>query len=137
MSGPGLKARPPRSDPIEVPPVYSPRRLSGAVALVSPLVLALGSLATAQAGETCEVPSGPVALVILSSGSKVLEYARALKGTVVRHDARTVIFRDGRVITADIEAAGHHLNDLGWGARRIDVVASFPAQRARPRRARG
>ena len=104
------------------------------MALVSPLVLALGSFATAHAGETCEVPSVPVALIILSSGSKVLEYARALKGTVVRHDAMTVIFHDGRVITADIEAAGRHLNALGWGARRINVVASFPAPRARPRR---
>ena len=120
-----------------MPPVHSPRRLSGALALVPSLVLALGSFATAHAGETCEVPSGPVALIILTSGSKVLEYARTLKGTVALHDAKTVIFHDGRVITADVEAAGRHLNDLGWGARRIDVVASFPAQRARPRRARG
>ncbi len=132
--GPGLKARPPRPDPIEVPPVRSPQRLSGALALVPALVLALGSFTTARAGETCEVSSGPVALIILSSGPKVLAYARTLKGTVARHDAKTVIFHDGRVITADIEAAGRHLNDLGWGARRINVVASFLAPRARPRR---
>ncbi len=43
----------------------------------------------------------------------------------------------GRVITADVDAAGEHLNALGWGGRRIDVAVSFPAQRARPRRARG
>jgi hypothetical protein len=85
----------------------------------------------------CEVSSGPVALIILSSGPKVLEYARALKGTVVLRDAKTVIFRDGRGITADAEAAGRHLNALGWGARRIEIVASFQGRRARPRRARG
>ena len=132
--GLGLKARPPRPDPIEVTLVYSPLRLSGALALVPALVLALGSFSTAHAGETCEVPSGPVALIILSSGPKVLAYARTLKGTVARRDAKTVIFHDGRVVTADVEAAGRHLNDLGWGARSINVVASFPAARARPRR---
>jgi len=132
-----LKVRPPRPDPIEVPPVRSPRRLSGALALVPPLVLALGSFATAHAGETCEVSSGPVALLILSSSSKVFEYARTVKGTVALSDAKTVIFHDGRVITADVEAAGRHLNDLGWGARRIEIVASFQVRNARPPRTRG
>ena len=115
-------------------PIRSPQRFSGALAFVPPLVLALGSFTTAHAGETCQAPSGPVALIILSSGPKVLAYAWTLKGTVARHDAKTVIFHDGRVITADIEAAGRHLNDLGWGGRRIDVVASFSGSRARPRR---
>ena len=100
-----------------------------------PLVLALGPFANAHAGETCEVPSsGPVSLIILASGSKVHTYAGTLKGTVVRKDAKTVIFLDGRVITADVAAAGRHLNAMGWGARSINVVASFPAARARPRR---
>jgi len=118
-----------------VPPVRSPQRILGALALVSPLVLALGSFTSAHAGQVCEVPSGsgPVALIILASGTKVHAYARTLKGTVARRDAETVIFHDGRVITADIETAGRHLNDLGWGARGIKVVASFPAPRARPR----
>ncbi len=89
----------------------------------------------AHAGEVCNVPSnGPVSLIILSSGTKVQTYARALKGTVVRQDAKTVIFLDGRVITADVEAAGRLLNDLGWGGRSINVMASFPSARARPRR---
>jgi hypothetical protein len=132
--GPGLKARPPRPDPIEVLPVRSPQRLSGALALISSLALALVSFTSAHAGQVCEVPSssGPVSLIILASGTKVHAYARALKGTVARRDAETVIFHDGRVITADIEAAGRHLNALGWGSRGIDVVASFPAPRARP-----
>ena len=116
-----------------MPPVRSLRHLAGALALVPPLILALGSFATARADDTCEVPSGPVSLIILASGAKVHAYARTQKGTVARRDAETVIYHDGRVITADIEAAGRHLNDLGWGARGIKVVASFPAPRARPR----
>ncbi len=100
------------------------------------LALALVSFTSAHAGQVCEVPSssGPLSLIILASGSKVHAYAKTLKGTVARRDAETVIFHDGRVITSDIEAAGRHLNDLGWGGRRIDVVASFSAPRARPRR---
>ena len=121
-----------------MPPLRSPRRLSRALALVLPVVLAQGSFATARAGEVCEVPAnGPVALIILASGPKVHTYARKQKGAVIRRDAKTVIFNDGRVITADIEAAGRHLNDLGWGARPIEIVASFQNRRARPRRARG
>ena len=118
-----------------MPPVHLPRCLSGPLTLVLALALALSSFATAHAGEVCEVPpsSGPVALVILASGHKVLAYARTLKGAVALRDAETVIFGDGRVITADVEAAGRHLNALGWGARRVDVVASFPAARPRPR----
>lgn len=104
-------------------------------------MLTLGSFATAHAGEICvapgAAPSGPVSLIILSSGHKVLEYARAQKGNVALADAKTVIFQDGRVITADVEAAGRHLNELGWGGRPINVVASFAAPRARPRGRRG
>ena len=120
-----------------MPPAHSPQRLSGALALVSAFVLALGSFTSAHAGQVCEVPSssGPVSLIILASGSKVHAYAKTLKGTVARRDAETVIFHDGRVITANIEAASRHLNDLGWGSRGISVVASFPAPRAR--RSRG
>jgi hypothetical protein len=122
-----------------MPPFRSPQRFSGALALVSCLVMTLGSVTTAYAGEVCEVPSssGPVSLIVLASGSKVHAYARTLKGTVARRDAETVIFHDGRVITANIEAAGRHLNDLGWGSRGITVVASFPAPRARPSRGWG
>ncbi len=113
-------------------------RAPRAAALAPILVFALGAPASARAGEICEVPSaGPVALVVLASEAKVKAYARTQKGTVIRRDAKTVVFLDGRVITSDIEAAGRHLNALGWGARRIDVVASFAAPRARPRRSRG
>ncbi len=104
-----------------------------------PLVLVLGPFANAHAGETCEVPGGgggggSVSLIILASSSKVHAYARTLKGTVARQDKKTVIMRDGRVITSDVEAAGRMLNDIGWGGRSVNVMASFPAARARPRR---
>jgi hypothetical protein len=96
-------------------------------------VLTLGSFAAAQAGQVCEVSTGPVSLIVLASGAKVHAYARTLTGTVARHDAETVIFHDGRVITADIAAAGRHLAALGWGSRDVKVVASFPPAKARPR----
>jgi hypothetical protein len=89
-----------------------------------------------EAGEAvCRLPpSAPVSLVILQSGQKVRELAASVRDAqVVRHDAETVIFDDGRVITADVSAAGEHLNALGWGARRIDVAVSFPRRRALPR----
>jgi hypothetical protein len=76
-----------------------------------------------------------VALIILASDSKVHAYARTQQGTVILRDANTVIFHEGRVITSDIEAASRHLNNLGWGGRSINVVASFP--RAKARRSRG
>ncbi len=133
--GPRLKVWPPRPDPVEVQPIRSPRSPSGALALALPLVLVLGSFANALAGETCEVPSsGSVSLIILSSSSKVHAYARTLKGAVARQDKKTVIMRDGRVITSDVEAAGRMLNEIGWGGRSVNVMASFPAARARPRR---
>jgi len=110
-------------------PVLAPRQLSTTLALA----LTLGSFATARAGQVCEVSTGPVSLIVLASGAKVQAYARTQQGTVARRDAETVIFHDGRVITADIAAAGRHLDALGWGSRDIRVVASFPPAKARPR----
>jgi hypothetical protein len=75
--------------------------------------------------------------MILQSSQKVRELTQALDGTVIRQEAKTVIFQDGRVITADVEAAGRLINELGWANRRIDVVASLPARRARPRSSGG
>ncbi|MBW2494019.1 MAG: hypothetical protein JRE43_04645 [Deltaproteobacteria bacterium] len=98
------------------------------------LALSLGSFAPAEAGRVCEVSTGPVSLIVLASGPKVHAYARTLEGTVARRDAETVIFHDGRVVTADIGAAARHLDALGWGSRDVRVVASFPPAKARPRR---
>jgi len=96
------------------------------------MALALG-LGPAPAGAESCTPGGPVSLMILQSSQKVRELALALDGTVIRQEAKTVIFQDGRVITADVEAAGRLINELGWGNRRIDIVASFSARRSRPR----
>ena len=105
------------------------------------LALALGA-PLAAAAEVCEAPppsSGPVSLMILKSPAQVQSLAKSLaRGVpVVARDASTVIFRDGRVITADVEAASRQLNRLGWSKRRIDVVASFAKRRAGPARQRG
>ena len=88
-----------------------------------------------RAAEVCEVPAGPVSLMILKTPQKVRELARSVakQVPVLAYDGKTAVFRDGRVITSDPEGATEHLNRLGWGSRRIDVVASFPRQRARPR----
>ena len=107
----------------------SPRRLSAALVLA----LTLSPFPSAQAGKVCEVSTGPVSLIVLASGPKVHAYARTLEGTVARRDAETVIFHDGRVVTANIEAAGRHLDALGWDSRDVRVVASFPPAKARPR----
>ena len=108
--------------------------------LLIPLLVIGFSPVPAGAGEVCESPPsrGPVSLIILTSGRKVHELAASVKDArIVAKDANTVVFDDGRVITADVDGAGEHLNQLGWGGRRIDVAVSFPAKRARPRRARG
>ena len=112
-----------------MPRVLPPRRFSTALVLA----LTLGPFGAARAGQVCEVSTGPVSLIVLASGPKVHAYARTQQGTVARRDAETVIFHDGRVITADIAAAGRHLDALGWGSRDIRVVASFPPAKARPR----
>jgi hypothetical protein len=82
---------------------------------------------------------GPVSLIILQSGQSVHELAASVgRGArVLAKDAATIVFDDGRVITADVEGASAHLNRLGWGSRSIQVVASFPSAPARPRRDRG
>lgn len=109
--------------------------------LLALLALSLLAREGQAQGEVCDSPPPPsaVSLLILGSGSSVHELAKALArdATVVVKDAQTIIFDDGRVITADVGAAGDHLNRLGWGDRNIRVVASLPAPRARPRRARG
>ena len=115
-------------------------RILAPLLLLAPLLVTGAPPVPAAAGEVCESPPsrGPVSLIILASGRKVHELAASVKDArILARDANTVVFDDGRVITADVDAAGEHLNALGWGGRRIDVAVSFPAQRARPRRARG
>ena len=108
------------------------KRLATGLALVT---LLAGAAGEAAADATCQLPPNlPVSLVILQTGAKVRELAASVRdASIVRRDANTVIFDDGRVITADVSAAGDHLNALGWGDRRIHVAVSFPRRRALPR----
>jgi len=78
----------------------------------------------------CDSPpsrgGGAVSIVVLASPSKVREFAATVRGTaVLRRDKETVVFADGRVVTSDVEAAGRHLNVLGWGSRNVQIVASL------------
>ena len=106
-------------------------------ALVAALLLAGAPAARAGESDSCEVvpQTGPVSLLILASGNKVQELAATVRGSaVVRRDATTVVFRDGRVITSDVAAASTHINALGWGQRSISVVATVAKPKRRPRR---
>lgn len=97
------------------------------------LALAPASLA---AGEVCN-GGGRVALLIVASPAKVREFAASVRdAAVLSADSTTVVFSDGRVVTSDVGRASEHLNQLGWGGRRIDVVASF-RRRSRPTRSYG
>ena len=81
----------------------------------------------AQSCEAAPKKSGPVSLLILDSPQRVEEFAKSVQGAQVAvRDRGTVIFDDGRVVTADVDAATRQLNLLGWGSRAIEVVASFP-----------
>ena len=93
--------------------------------------------ATAQDGPSCSnrsQPGAPVFLIVLASPSRVRAYAATVKNEeVIRQDQTTIIFGSGRVVTSDVAAAGEQLNALGWANRKLEIVASFPARRARPR----
>jgi hypothetical protein len=108
------------------------RPLASAIAALAWIASGAGP---AAADGSCRLPPNlPVSLVILQNGQKVRELAASVRDArVVRRDANTVVFDDGRVITSDVSAAGDHLNALGWGDRRIDVAVSFPRRRALPR----
>ena len=73
--------------------------------------------------------------MILPTPDRVRTYAATVKDTsIASQDAATVVFADGRVVTSDVSKASDHINALGWGSRRIDVVASFRLrQGSRPR----
>ena len=97
------------------------------------LLLVLAPAATLADGKC--VPKGPVKLLILQSGQKVHELARSLGVQALYVDAKTVILADGRVITADVAAAGEQINALGWSQKRIQVVATMAkTRRVAPRR---
>jgi len=87
--------------------------------------------ALCQPGQSAQSGSS-VSLVILSSPKKVQQLAATIRDAqVLKRDAKTVIFSDGRVVTSDVGSASRHLNELGWGKRSINVMASFKARSRR------
>ena len=89
-----------------------------------------------EGAASCKVLPPAVSLLILTSPARVKSFASAVEGPIIlREDDTTVVFDDGRVITADPDSASRFLNELGWGNLRLDIVASFP--RAARRRAVG
>ncbi len=94
--------------------------------------------AGAQEGALCEAAQGPaptVSLIVLASPERVHTLAASIRGVaVVRRGEKTVVFEDGRIITADVTSVGGHLAALGWTERKIEVMASFKPRAARPRR---
>ena len=100
-------------------------------------VLSSATPARAQGAALCQPgqsgqSGSSVSLVILSSPKKVHELAATIRDAqVLKRDAKTVIFSDGRVVTSDVTSASKHLNELGWGKRSINVMASFKARSRR------
>jgi hypothetical protein len=81
---------------------------------------------TGEAPSTCEVPySGPVTIVpVRTIGA--LERAMNDRGTipVVYATEDTAIYRDGRVLTTNVEALGEHLNAVGWVENPMQILGS-------------
>jgi len=99
-------------------------------------LLSSATTARAQGAALCKPgeSGSAVSLIILSSPKKVHELAASIRDAqVLKRDAKTVIFSDGRVVTSDVTSASRHLNELGWGKRSINVMASFKARSRRPR----
>jgi hypothetical protein len=102
-------------------------------------VLSSATPARAQGPALCEPgqsgqSGSAVSLVILSSSKKVHELAASIHDAkILKRDAQTVIFSDGRVVTSDVTSASRHLNELGWGKRSINVMASFKTRSRRYR----
>lgn len=111
------------------------RSLAKVSLLAAVLLGAALAAASAHAAKGCRVmPGGPVSLLILESAERVQRFAAGVSGPeVLKRDDTTVIFDDGRVVTADVDSATLFLNELGWGNLQIQIVASFPKAAARPR----
>lgn len=96
--------------------------------------------AWAEAG-MCGPPPGPVLLVLVESKARVPSAAAGLSRTRRLVDtADTVIYADGRAVTADLAAVSRHLNALGWAERPIQIAGAGtstrlpPSAPSRPRR---
>jgi hypothetical protein len=106
--------------------------------LVFGAVAALAIAPPARAEQSCQAKpaSGPVSILIVASPESVASFAASVQNArALVHERGTVIFDDGRVVTSNVDAATTHLNALGWGARPIEIVASFRLRSApTPRR---
>jgi Tfp pilus assembly protein FimV len=102
--------------------------LLAAAALVSAPPARAGSAGLCSPGDA----QAAVSILVVASRQRVREFAASVRDArVVRRDADTVLFEDGRVVTSDVGALGPHLNALGWGHRKIAIVGSFASRRPR------
>ena len=83
----------------------------------------------AEEPTSCAVPySGPVTIVTVRNGA-ALERAMADRSVPIAYSTEdTVIYEDGRVLTANVEGVGEHLNKVGWAQN------PMPTKRTRRRR---
>ncbi|MDJ0866983.1 MAG: hypothetical protein QNK03_12800 [Myxococcota bacterium] len=100
------------------------------------LTLAAALLAPATAfgqGKVCEPAAGAVMVVVVDSPRQVRTAVAGMRGRALVATEDTVIYADGRVITASVEATSRHLNELGWAHRRLQLVGGV-ARAPTPRR---
>jgi hypothetical protein len=106
--------------------VFLTLAVAGAFAVSSPAASQAPGICDPRAGQ------GSVSILVVASRQRVREFAASVRDArVVRRDADTVLFEDGRVVTSDVGALGPHLNALGWGHRKIAIVGSFASRRPR------
>jgi hypothetical protein len=84
-----------------------------------------------DAVNVCPPETGPVTVLIVDSERAVKSAAAQYTDEpILRRDAETVIFEDGRVITSKVEEVSHHLNELGWSGRELQLLGSMPRRYA-------
>lgn len=76
------------------------------------------------AGETCEIPySGPVKIIsVRTPGALARAVSAEPSWDLVYETDDTAIFRDGRVMTTDLESVGSHLNAVGWSSNPMQIM---------------
>jgi hypothetical protein len=86
----------------------------------------------------CEPGASPVMIVVVDSPEQVKSASALWKGTpILVEEPHTVVFADGRVVTSRVEAAGDHVQSLGWARRQIEIVGGLPAASGAWKRRRG
>ena len=86
----------------------------------------------------CDSATSPVLIVVVESPRKVKSASALWKDTpIMVQDPEVVVFADGRIVTSSPEAAGEHLQSLGWAHRDIEIVGGLPAAAGAWQRRRG